>query len=238
MNRPLTIPVPGEAPVSALLRIPDDVVALCVLAHGAGAGMEHPFMAAAADVLADRGVGTLRYQFPYMQAGRRRPDRAPVAVATVRAAVETAVREAGAFQARRGRILRVFAGGKSFGGRMTSTAAAAAPLPGVAGLVFLGFPLHAAGRPGVDRAEHLYEVTIPMLFVQGTRDRLADLELLRPVVEDLGDMATLHVVEGGDHSFKVLKRSGRTETEVMAEIGDVVAKWSGGDYDSGPPSRS
>ena len=189
--------------------------ALYVLAHGAGAGMDHPFMAAVAAALAERGVATLRYQFPYMEAGKKRPDRAPVAQATVRAAVRRARSE--------WPELPLFAGGKSFGGRMTSQAAAAAPLPGVEGLVFLGFPLHAAGRPGTDRAAHLAAVSVPMLFVQGTRDALADLDLLRPVLAGLGDRARLHVVDGGDHSFKVLKRSGRTEEEVMEEIADAVA---------------
>lgn len=221
MTRKLAVQVEGQGAVSALLRLPDDADALLVLAHGAGAGMEHPFMEAVADALADRGVGTLRYQFPYMEAGKRRPDRAPVATAAVRAAVEAARLEATAVGADRGRPLPIFAGGKSFGGRMTSTAAAESPLPDVRGLVFLGFPLHPAGRPGTDRARHLAGVTVPILFVQGTRDRLADLELLRPVVADL-DHATLHVVDGADHGFRVLKRSGRTEDDVMAELGQAV----------------
>jgi predicted alpha/beta-hydrolase family hydrolase len=206
----------GEAgEVSGLLRVPESATAILVLAHGAGAGMRHPFMASVATALAERDIGTLRYQFPYMEAGRRRPDRPPKARATVRAAVEAARRECAG--------LPVLAGGKSFGGRMTSQAAAEAPLAGVVGLVFMGFPLHPAGRPGTDRAAHLSSVGVPMLFVQGTRDALADLDLLRPVLGDLGDSARLHVVEGGDHSFKVLKRSGRTEEEVMAEIADAVA---------------
>lgn len=224
-DRSLDIAVPDIGPVSGLLRLPDDAAALYVLAHGAGAGMEHPFLAEVADILANRGVGTLRYQFPYMEAGKRRPDRAPVATAAVRAAVEVARVEAQAFEPAGDKELPIFAGGKSFGGRMTSTAAAQDPLPDVDGLVFLGFPLHPAGRPGTDRADHLHDVTAPMLFVQGTRDALADLELLRPVVDRLGEMAALHVVEGGDHSFKVLKRSGRTREDVMAEIGDAVAGW-------------
>lgn len=229
MIRQLSINVPGAGTVSAVLRAPSGAHALLVLAHGAGAGMEHPFMEAAAGALSDRGVATLRFQFPSMEAGRRRPDRPAVATAAVRAAVEAARAEATELAAVRGRDrpIPLFAGGKSFGGRMTSTAAASAPLPGVDGLVFLGFPLHPAGRPGTDRAAHLAEVGVPMLFIQGARDRLADLDLLRPVVRDLGDRATLHVVEGGDHSFKVLKRSGRAETEVMAEIAETVAKFVG-----------
>jgi predicted alpha/beta-hydrolase family hydrolase len=207
--------VPDAGVVSALLRGPDDPRALLVLAHGAGAGMRHPFMERMAEELSQRDIATLRYQFPYMEAGKRRPDRPPVARATVRAAVAEAVAAGGG--------VPVYAGGKSFGGRMTSQAAAEGPLPGVAGLVFLGFPLHAVGKPGAERAAHLAEVDAPMLFVQGTRDGLADLDLLRPVLDDLGDRATLHVVDGGDHSFKVLKRSGRTEDEVFAEIGDAVA---------------
>lgn len=227
MTRDLSIDVENAGAVSAVLRAPAGADALLVLAHGAGAGMEHPFMQATAGALADRRVATLRFQFPYMEAGKRRPDRPAVATAAVRAAVEAARAEATELAAVRGRDwpMPLFAGGKSFGGRMTSTAAASAPLTGVAGLVFLGFPLHPAGRPGTDRAAHLAEVGVPMLFVQGTRDRLADLDLLRPVVRDLRDRATLHVVEGGDHSFKVLKRSGRTETEVRAEIADAVRGW-------------
>jgi predicted alpha/beta-hydrolase family hydrolase len=213
------IAVPDSGRVSGILRIPVDASALLVLAHGAGAGMRHPFMERIADELATRRVATLRYQFPYMEAGRRRPDRAAVAEATVRAAVAEGRSVGGG--------LPVYAGGKSFGGRMTSQAAAKEPITGVAGLVFLGFPLHASGRPGTERAAHLADVDLPMLFVQGTRDGLADLDLLRPVAEGLGDRATLHVVEGGDHSFKVLKRSGRSEDEVFAEIGDAVARFTG-----------
>lgn len=209
----------GEAgTVSGLLLRPEHARAGCVLAHGAGAGMRHPFMEAVAESLAERGVASLRYQFPYMEAGKKRPDRAPVAQATARAAVDAGRRELSG--------LPLFAGGKSFGGRMTSQAAAESALPGVAGLVFLGFPLHAAGKPGTDRAAHLADVTVPMLFVQGTRDALADLDLLRPLLDDLGDRAVLHVVEGGDHSFRVLKRSGRTDAEVLAEIADAVERFS------------
>jgi predicted alpha/beta-hydrolase family hydrolase len=190
------------------------------LAHGAGAGMTHPFLEAVSARLFDAGVATLRYQFPYMEAGRKHPDTPAVATATVRAAVEKASALAP--------DLPLLAGGKSFGGRMTSTAAAGAPLSGVHGLVFLGFPLHAPGRRGTNRARHLEEVGVPMLFLQGTRDPLADLELVRGVVDGLGNRATLHVVEGGDHSFRVLKRSGRTEEDVMGELQSAIAAWADG----------
>jgi predicted alpha/beta-hydrolase family hydrolase len=202
--------------VSALLDRPADARAIYVLAHGAGAGMRHPFLAAMAQRLAERGIATLRYQFPYMEARRSRTDTPAVAAATVRAAVQQAARLAPG--------LPLIAGGKSFGGRMTSTAQAAEPLPGVRGLVFLGFPLHPPGRPGSERAEHLAQVQIPMLFLQGTRDDFADLALLRPVVERLGQRATLHLVEGGDHSFKVLKRAGRTD--VLGELSVAIADWA------------
>ena len=216
----------GEGAVSALLRLPRDARALLVLAHGAGAGMAHPFMEAVADALADRRIGTLRYQFPYMERGGFPPDRPPVATATVRAVVEAARdRAIGGSHTDATSPIPILAGGKSFGGRMTSMAAAERPLPGVHGLVFLGFPLHPAKRPGTDRARHLSDVDLPMLFLQGTRDRLADLELLRPVIDALGDDTTLHVVDGADHGFGVLKRSGRTETDVMAELADAVAGW-------------
>ncbi len=178
--------------VSGLLLRPDGARLLYVLAHGAGAGMRHPFLEDVARRLAERGIATLRYQFPYMERRARRPDPPAVAAATVRAAVAEAGRAAPG--------LPLVAGGKSFGGRMTSTAQAEQPLPGVRGLVFLGFPLHPPGRPGDKRAEHLAQVRIPMLFVQGDRDEFADLKLLRPVVTQLGERATLHLVEGGDHS--------------------------------------
>lgn len=216
-GRAVRIQLPGGGDVSALLRRPDSSRALLVLAHGAGAGMRHPFMDAVADRLAERDVATLRYQFPYMEAGGKRPDRGAVARATVRAAVA-----AGGGLAEG---LPLFAGGKSFGGRMTSGAAAEDALPGVRGVIFLGFPLHPAGRPGTERAEHLRDVAVPMLFVQGTRDRLAELDLLRPVLDDLGDRATLHVVEGADHSFRVLKRSGRTDAEALEEIAEAVSRF-------------
>ncbi len=206
--------------VSGLLLRPDDARLLCVLAHGAGAGMRHPFLEAIARRLAERGVATLRYQFPYMEWRARRPDPPGVAAATVRAAVAEAARLAPG--------LPLVAGGKSFGGRMTSTAQAEEPLPGVRGLVFLGFPLHPPGRPGDSRAEHLGQVHIPMLFLQGTRDDFADLKLLRPVVKRLGARASLHLVEGGDHSFKVLKRSGRTDGEIMGDLVEAIVEWSTG----------
>jgi len=203
--------------VSGLLLRPPDARWLYVFAHGAGAGMRHRFMSALAEALAERGVATLRYQFPYSEAGGRRPDPPGVLQATVRAAVTTAATVAPG--------LPLLAGGKSLGGRMTSSAAAKTALPGVRGLVFVGFPLHAPGRSGTERAEHLEQVGVPMLFLQGTRDALADLELMRAVCARLGARATLHVVEGGDHSFAVLKRSGRSDAEVIGELADTIARW-------------
>ena len=205
--------------VSGLLLRPDGARLIYVLAHGAGAGMRHPFLESISQRLAERSIATLRYQFPYMETRARRPDPPAVAAATVRAVMVEAARVAPG--------LPLVAGGKSFGGRMTSTAQAEAPLPGVRGLVFLGFPLHPPGRPGDSRAEHLAQVQIPVLFLQGTRDEFADLKLLRPVVKRLGAGATLHLVEGGDHSFHVLKRSGRTDADVMSELADVVTEWTG-----------
>jgi predicted alpha/beta-hydrolase family hydrolase len=204
--------------VSALLDLPAKPKALYVLAHGAGAGMRHVFFATLVPRLLDHDVGTLRYQFPYMEQGTGRPDPAPIAEAAVRAAVDAAAREVPG--------VKLLAGGKSFGGRMTSQAAAQAPLPGVAGLVFLGFPLHAPKRPDDKRAAHLAQVTVPMLFLQGTRDDLADLALLSPICKALGKRATLHVVQGGDHSFKVLKRDGRNEGEVMEELAVTISDWT------------
>lgn len=208
--------------VSGLLIRPSGASSLLVLGHGAGAGMTHPFLQAFADRLAERGAATLRYQFPYMEAAtkskkRRRPDFAPVLEATVRSAVAAALEHAG--------DLPVFAGGKSMGGRMTSRAEAKAPLAGVRGLVLLGFPLHPAGKPGVERAEHLADVKRPMLFLQGDRDRLAELGLLEPVLEQLDSRPHLHVVAGGDHSFQVLKRSGRTAEDVLDELVEVTTGW-------------
>jgi len=204
--------------VSGLLLRPADARLLYVLAHGAGAGMRHPFLEAISQRLAEQGIATLRYQFRYMEQRSRRPDPPAVAAATVRAAVAEAARLTPG--------LPLVAGGKSFGGRMTSTAQAEEPLPGVRGLVFLGFPLHPPGRPDDKRAEHLARVTIPMFFLQGTRDEFAGLELLRPVVKRLGDRATLHLVEGGDHSFKVPKKSGRSEGDVMGELARAIVTWS------------
>src|SRR5881392_3910436 len=204
--------------VSGLLLRPDGARLLSVLAHGAGAGMRHPFLESIAQGLAERSIATLRYQFLYMEQRSRRPDPPAVAAATVRAAVAEAARVAPG--------LPLIAGGKSFGGRMTSTAQAQKALPGVRGLVFLGFPLHPPGRPADKRAEHLAEVRIPMLFLQGDRDEFADLKLLRPMVKQLGERATLHLVEGGDHSFHMLKRSGKTDADVMTELAATVDRWS------------
>jgi hypothetical protein len=215
--QPVTITVDETRKVSGLLEIPRDARACYVLAHGAGAGMAHPFMAAVATELAERGIATLRYQFPYMEQGTKRPDVPKVAHAAVRAAVAEA--------ARRAPTLALFAGGKSFGGRMTSQAQAASPLPGVRGLVFLGFPLHAAGKPSDERAKHLFDVRIPMLFLQGTRDDLADLQLLEPLVDKLGARATLERFQDADHSFHVPARSGRKDPEVRAEVLDALADW-------------
>ena len=215
----LDIEIGKAGSVSALLDRPPQTRACFVFAHGAGAGMSHPSMEAVSAGLGERGVATLRYQFPYMEKGSKRPDPPAVAQAAVRAAVA----EAG----RRCPGLPLIAGGKSFGGRMTSQAQAIAPLAGVQGLAFLGFPLHPAGKPSSDRAKHLAEVKIPMLFVQGTRDSLAELKLLEPVVNSLGPSATLHRVEAADHSFHVPARSGRNDREVMNEILDAFAGWLG-----------
>ena len=217
-QRQLTIKVDDAGhTVSALLLVPDRPIACLVLAHGAGAGMAHPFMAAIASGLHDRGVATLRYQFPYMERGSRRPDRPIVAQQTVRAAVAEAT----------GRLpgCPLFAGGKSFGGRMTSLAQAASPLPSIRGLVFLGFPLHPAGKPGKDRAVHLFEVQIPLLFLQGTRDALADENLVREVAGELGEKATLMMLAGADHSFHVPARSGHTDSTVRGIMLDAAAQW-------------
>jgi uncharacterized protein len=220
------IEVPGAGEVSALLLMPAPARALYVLAHGAGAGMRHPFMGAIAGRLAARGIGTLRYHFPYAERGARRIDPEPVLLAAVRAAVAAGREVAGG--------LPLIAGGKSMGGRMTSRAAAGPalragtpPLECVTGLVFLGFPLHPTGQPGTSRGDHLDQVALPMLFLQGTRDTLADLALLRPVIERLGERATLRVIEHADHGFHVLKRSGRTDDEVLDELADATAGWLG-----------
>ena len=203
--------------VSSLLMAPQSIRALYVFAHGAGAGMRHSFMESMAHRLATRGIGTLRYQFPYTEQGGRRPDPEPVLLATVRAAVAAGREEAAG--------LPLLAGGKSMGGRMTSRAAAVAPLLGVAGLVFLGFPLHPTGQPGTSRADHLARVDLPMLFLQGTRDTLAEHTLLTPIVERLGERATLCVVEHADHMFHVLKRSGRTDEQVLDGLALEIAEW-------------
>jgi len=213
-------PVPGSGDVSALLLRPDDAQMLYVLAHGAGAGMRHPFLGRMADALALRGVATLRYQFPYMERKARRPDLPAVATATVRAAVALAQRLTPE--------LPLIAGGKSFGGRMTSTAQGSEPLPGVVGLAFLGFPLHPPGKPAVTRGEHLDAVRVPMLFLQGDRDEFAEPLLLRQVLRNLGARATLHLVNGGDHSFSVPKKSGRTADDVFAELATTIADWASG----------
>jgi predicted alpha/beta-hydrolase family hydrolase len=215
--QPLTIPVRAGETVSGLWQAPDEPTAGLVLAHGAGAGMTHRSMAAIADGLCALGVATLRYQFPYMEKGRKGVDTPVVAQATVRAAVAAA--------RARAPDLPLFAGGKSFGGRMTSQAQAQSPLDGVRGLVFFGFPLHAAGKPSVDRAAHLAEVAVPMLFVQGTRDALADLTLLEGVLGGLGARARLQLVPDGDHSFHVPAKTGRKDAEVLAEALAAAAAW-------------
>jgi predicted alpha/beta-hydrolase family hydrolase len=202
--------------VSALLERPPDAWLLYVIAHGAGAGMRHSFLGSISAALATRGVATMRYQFPYMEAGGRRPDTPAVAETTVRAAVSWATAAAPE--------LPLIAGGKSFGGRMTSGAAASS-LPGVRGLAFLGFPLHPPGRPGTRRADHLVRVDLPMLFLQGTRDQFAQTDLITGVCQRLGSRATLHPVEGADHSFNVAKSSGRTSAAVLDGLADALVEW-------------
>jgi predicted alpha/beta-hydrolase family hydrolase len=214
---PLTIELDDAQRVSGLLMVPPGARACYVLAHGAGAGMAHPFMAQVSAGLAERGVASLRYQFPYMERRAKRPDPPALAQATVRAAVAKAARRLPDFA--------IIAGGKSFGGRMTSQAQAAAALPGVRGLAFLGFPLHPAGKPSDERARHLSDVRVPMLFLQGSRDALAGLTLLRPVIEQLGDRASLRVFEEADHSFHVPARSGRRDADVRREMLDALATW-------------
>jgi predicted alpha/beta-hydrolase family hydrolase len=214
---PVTVSVDDAVGVSGLLQAPPRARACYVLAHGAGAGMTHPFMAAVAKELAQRDIATLRYQFPYMEQGRKRPDPPSLAHATARAAVAAA--------SRLRPDLPLVAGGKSFGGRMTSQAQAAAPLPGVRGLAFLGFPLHPAGRPSQERGQHLFDVRIPMLFLQGTRDTLATPDQLVPLCDALGERATLRLFENADHSFHVPARSGRTDAEVRGDLMDAVAAW-------------
>jgi hypothetical protein len=213
----ITVPLPDGTAVSGLLLTPTAAHAAYVLAHGAGAGMSHPFMTATANQLADRGIATLRYQFPYMQHGSRRPDPPKIAHVAVRAAVTEA--------ARRLPGLPLFAGGKSFGGRMTSQAQVESPLPGIRGLVFLGFPLHPAKQPSLDRAHHLANVRVPMLFLQGGRDSLAEPHLIAHVVADLGSQATLATIADADHAFHVPARTGRTDAQILAEICDTIATW-------------
>lgn len=196
---------------------PADVERVYVFGHGAGAGMRHAFMDAVTDRLVGRGVTVLRYHFPYMQRGSKRPDRQPLLLASVAAAI------ARGHEVARG--APVWAGGKSMGGRMTSLAAADRDLDEVRGLVFFGFPLHAAGKPSTERGDHLVDVTVPMLFLQGTRDSLAKLELLDPIVNALGKQVTLHRIEGGDHGFRVPRSAGRSEAEVRLELGRVAADW-------------
>lgn len=214
----LGIPV-GEGRVSGLLLRPDDARALYLFAHGAGVGMMHPTMETNARGLAERGVASLRYQFPYMEKGSGRPDPPKIAHATARAAAAAAAQFAG--------DLPLFAGGRSYGGRMTSQAQSLDPIAAVRGLIFLGFPLHPAGAPAIDRADHLANIEVPMLFISGDRDALADISLLKPLVESLGERATLCTIEGGDHGLRVLAKSGRTSEQAQVEALDAVAKWIG-----------
>ncbi len=229
MGRSVVVAGAGHPPVSGITIEAPDPLCLLVLGHGAGAPMTHPFMEALAQTLATRGISTLRYNFAYAEMGRRRPDRHPRLLAVIASALEVGKELAA--------DLPLFAGGKSMGGRMTTTLVAqerrtsaadgarANLFPQPRGLVLFGFPLHPPGRPGTERGDHLAQVSCPMLFLQGTRDRLADLELLRPVLARLGSRATLKVVDGGDHSFGVLKRSGRTSAEVLAEVADKTREW-------------
>ena len=215
--KPVTITVNDPQRVSGLFLAPPAARACTVLAHGAGAGMTHPFMAAIANGLAERGIATLRYQFPYMEQGSKRPDSPKLAHATVRAAVIEASRLVP--------DLALFAGGKSFGGRMTSQAQAESPLPGVRGLLFLGFPLHPPGQPSEERGKHLFDVEIPMLFLQGTRDDFANLQLVEALCKQLRVRATLKLFQDADHSFRVPARAGRKDAEVRAELLDALAAW-------------
>lgn len=207
----------GCTPVSGLYLEAERPFARCTLAPGAGAGITHPFMTSVAAGLARRQISTVLYQFPFLEAGSKRPDRPTIAHATVRAAVAAATDAT--------ENLPLFAGGKSFGGRMTSQEQARAPLPGIRGLFFLGFPLHPAHQPATERAQHLRDVHVPMIFVQGSRDALADMKLMKSVVDDLGSMSTLYEIAGGDHAMHVPKRSGRSDVEVLDDALDAVAKW-------------
>ena len=215
--RELRFEVEGAGEVSALLVRPANPRWLLVLAHGAGEGMTHPFLEALVGELSAAKIATFRYQFPYMEQRRRAPDRPPVLTAAVTAAVHAAQKAAPG--------LSLLAGGKSMGGRMTSTAASQHPLDQVRGLVFFGFPLHPPGQPSIKRADHLAKVSVPMLFLQGTRDTFAGLDLLRPVCAKLRSLATLHVIESADHSFHVLKSSGKTDAEVLHELAQTTATW-------------
>lgn len=216
--RDIKIPLPDDGlEVSGLLVTPETARSMLVIGHGAGAGMTHPFLDSLSQLLAVADVATLRYNFPYKEHGGKRPDRTRVLTDTVKAAVAAARKHAG--------DLPLFAGGKSMGGRMTSLQLAEEHLDGVRGLVFFGFPLHPAGKPGKTRADHLAQVHTPMLFLQGSRDRLADIGLMRNIVTDLGSFATLHVIEDADHSFAMLKRSGRSNADALAELADQAGKW-------------
>ena len=215
--QPISISVSGTQHVSGLLQRPPEARTCYVLAHGAGTGMKHPFLTGIAEGLADRGIGSFRYQFPYMERGSKRPDSPKLAQATVRAAVAEAARLLP--------NLALFAGGKSFGGRMTSQAQAESPLPGVRGLIFLGFPLHPPGQPAEKRAEHLFKIEIPMLFLQGARDDFAQLDLLQPVCTQLGPNTRLKLFEDADHSFHVPARTGRTDSQIRGELLDTLAHW-------------
>ena len=217
-QKPLRIAVEGSGEVSALLNEPTSARWILVLGHGAGAGMSHPFLENLSNQLGDVGFASLRYQFPYMESRRRVPDSPRVLTATVAAAVRKASELAPG--------LPLFAGGKSMGGRMTSQAAAEGLLEGATALVFFGFPLHPPNRPGTTRADHLAKVRLPMLFLQGTHDAFADLELLRPIIAKLGSRATLHLFEDADHSFHVPKKSGKTDADVLAELADVTVSWA------------
>jgi uncharacterized protein len=215
--QPLRIAQGDGTSIGALLYAPPQPEACFVFAHGAGAGMAHPFMEAFAAGLAEHGIASLRWQFPFMERGSKRPDSPPLAHAAVRAAVAQAARSLPG--------VPLVAGGKSFGGRMTSQAQAASPLAGVQALVFVGFPLHPAGKPADERARHLADVDVPMLFLQGTRDELADLALLQPIVGSLGTRATLELFDDADHAFHVRSRSGRSDAQVLAAMVDAAARW-------------
>jgi predicted alpha/beta-hydrolase family hydrolase len=217
-RRPIRVALDDGSEVSGLLNVPVRPRAAYLLAHGAGAGMHHTFMEAVADGLCSRDVVTLRYQFPYMERGSKRPDSPQVCHAAVRAAARAMIHH---FP-----DVPLFAGGKSFGGRMTSQTQSSSPLPDVRGLIFLGFPLHPAKKPSVTRAEHLYKVRAPMLFLQGTRDELTDLTLLEAVIEQLGPLATLEKVDAADHSFHVLARSGRNDADVLSSMLDSIRAWT------------